>query len=113
MFLFLINFFNSWNMLSWKKAHSNIHRLQKRILKSVLVGDIKKCLQIQKLLISSNSACLLSIKFIFQNDINSILSVNNKISLSFLEKFELVKFLQKNAANWSPQQMKKLSFIKK
>nr|YP_009540838.1 ycf13 [Phacus inflexus]AYQ93297.1 ycf13 [Phacus inflexus] len=101
----------SWNMLSWDKARANLYRLQKRIFKSVFVGDIQKCLQIQKLLISSNSACLLSIRLVSQSNIKYNSGVDDKISLSFLEKFELVKFLQKNANNWSPQKNKKISFI--
>lgn len=93
-------------MLSWEKVRVNVYRLQKRILKAVLVGDIKKCFQIQKLLISSNSACLLSIRLAYRNNSIFFSRLDNKTQLSFSERFKLVKFLQDNAFNWVPQNCK-------
>lgn len=102
--------FYSWNTLSWEKARSNLYRLQKRIFKSVLVGDLQKCLQIQKLLISSNSACLLAIRLVSQTESKLTPEKKLNLSLSFTEKFDLVRILQKNSTNWSPQKSKNIFF---
>lgn len=101
----LTNFFDSWKMLSWNKVNSNIFRLQKRIFKSVLVGDLKKCLQLQRMLLLSNSARLLSIRFFSSGKVEE-----NSFTLNFLERFELNNYLLNNVNNWKPDKLKKIFF---
>ena len=51
-----------WKLFSWKKAQNNLFCLQKRLFRSVQVGDIHNSLKIQRLILSSNSTRLLSIR---------------------------------------------------
>jgi hypothetical protein len=101
-----------WKFLSWNKARTNVFRVQKRILKAVLVSDIYTCLALQKLLIFSNSSRVLAIRFASFNIIAPYLSVNSSkpISLSFLERFNLNNFLFNYSLNWIPSQPKQVFF---
>ena len=96
-------FNNNPLLISWEKARSNVFRLQRRILKSVSIGDFTYALKLQKLLLISNSARLLSIRSVVQaiNGKES-LGLDNKFTLTFVEKFHLNNFLLKNANNWIP-----------
>lgn len=103
---------NLWIVLNWEKSRLNLLRLQRRIFKSILVGDVRKCLQIQKLLIISNSARLLSIRIVSLKSINKFFKDQkfyNKISFSFVEKIKLNKFLFLYCFNWKPQ--KSVNFL--
>jgi RNA-directed DNA polymerase len=55
-----------WKRFSWKKSKSNLFCLQKRLFRSVQVGDIKNSLKFQRLILSSNSSRLLSIRKVTQ-----------------------------------------------
>lgn len=82
----------SWNSLSWKKSQNNLYFLQKRIFKSILVGDIKRALRIQKLIIYSNSARLLAIREVTQVHLSRKISgIDGKTSLRkiFLSRLNL------------------------
>lgn len=96
----------NWEILSWKKTINNLLLLQRRIFKSVLVKDIKKCFYFQRLLVSSKSARLVSIRFVF-NSMSSLkdslspkYTLSNKIFLT--NKITLLKRLEKNFYTWDP-----------
>lgn len=83
------------------------------IEKAVLVGDITNCLKLQRILLSSNSARLIAIKYatnIFLK--NNSFETNSKFSITFLEKLKLNKYLFLNTFNWKPQKLKKFYFLK-
>lgn len=79
---------------------------------SLLVGDLILCLQIQKLLVISNSARLLSIRIVSLKIINKTLvnQKNNTILFSFVEKFQLNRFLFLHCFTWKPQKYLNFSF---
>lgn len=106
-----MNLLKSWNMLSWYKARTNVFRFQKRIFKAVLVGDVHVCLLLQKLLITSNSSRLLAIRFscLFSVQIH----YSNNVSLSFVERYNLNRFLLLSSFNWNPTPPKKVFFSDK
>lgn len=105
---------NFGNVLSWEKSLKNLQRSQSRLLKAVYVGDIRKALLIQKIILCSNSSRLLAIREVTQIGINRKVSgVDGKTFLTFTERFELSEFLKLNVANWQPQVTKKVSFLKK
>nr|YP_010700439.1 group II intron reverse transcriptase/maturase mat1 [Phacus arnoldii]WCH63576.1 group II intron reverse transcriptase/maturase mat1 [Phacus arnoldii] len=103
--------FTNWKMISWEKSRSNLLRLQKRLFKSVYVGDINKSLKIQKLIVFSNSARLLAIRAATQTGITKWVSgIDGKTSLTFLERFNLNQFLLVYANNWKPKKPKEILF---
>lgn len=99
---------------AWNKASFLIFQLQKRLYKSTYIFETKKIWSIQKLLLSSNSARLIAIRDVTQlSSIRKISGVDNKLSLTFLERFELNEYLKKNYMNWVPNMFKKVYFLDK
>lgn len=102
-------FDNKVHLLSWKKAYSNVVRLQRRILKSTFVGDLITALKMQKLLILSNSARFLSIRFVTQSsEFKSVFDPYSSFYLTFLDRFKLNNLLLKNVNNWYPVDFKSI-----
>ena len=102
------------NSLSWEKSTKNLYRIQNRLFKAVYVGDIKKALLLQKLILNSNSSRILAIREVTQISINRKISgVDGKTFLTFTERFELSEFLKLNVNNWYPQSFKAIRCLKK
>jgi len=103
-----------WTVLSWEKSIQTLYKLQKRLYKSIYVGDTKKSLLLQNLILISNCSRLLAIREVTQISLNKKLSgVDGKTSLTFIERFELNEFLKLHFNNWLPQGMKNLLSISK
>lgn len=103
---------NNFSELSLFKARNNTFRLQRRIFKSVLIGDLVSAFRIQKILISSNSSRFLAIRYITQNRSNLVFSFLEKSSLSLIDKFKLNQYLIDNVYNWKPQKLSNFSTFK-
>lgn len=104
------NVVNSWKQLSWQKSLKIVNLLQKRLFKSVYVGDFETALEIQKLILQSNSARLVSIRYVTQIcPSRKIAGIDGKTALTFLERFELNEFLKFNFNNWFPSQLREIS----
>lgn len=102
-------YLKTWQPLSWEKCRQNVSRLETRIFKAIKVGDIKKSIQLQKLLLKSSSARLLAIRYVTQISLKKKISgIDGKLSLSFNERFQLEKYLLANLDNWNPQTLKKV-----
>lgn len=71
-------FNNNFSLLPWEKARLNTFRLQRRISKSISVGDFFYALKLQKLLVLSNSARLLAIRFVTQTSKSKFLLEEDK-----------------------------------
>jgi RNA-directed DNA polymerase len=103
--------FNVYNRVSWEKSFRNILRIQKLLFKSMFVSNKKKSLILQKVILTSNSARLLSIRQVTQISFSKkVPGVDGKISLTFNERFELNEYLKLNFNNWQPQVLKKVFF---
>lgn len=100
------------SFITWGKAKSNVLRLQRRVFKSVYVGDFFYALKIQKLIIISSSARLMSIRYSIQNfKTENLFGQDNKVTLNFLEKFRISNFLLHNANNWIPENFKDITLL--
>ena len=88
----------NWRILSLEKSRFNVYKLQTRIFKSILVGDVLKSFSIQKLLLFSHSARIISI----QSSFSTSSSLQTKLNLSFNDKVILNSLLSKNLFSWSP-----------
>ena len=56
----------SWMNLNWKKFRKDLFRLQCRVFKAIRVGDKRKALSLQKLILKSSSARFLAIRQVTQ-----------------------------------------------
>lgn len=105
-----MSFFNSSS--SWYNSYTFIFVIQKRIFKSTYVSNFKTVFLLQKLLLQSNSARLLSIRDVTQlSSIKKIPGTDNKVSLTFSERFQLNEYLRENLNNWFPSSLKKISIF--
>nr|AYQ93420.1 ycf13 [Lepocinclis tripteris] len=96
--------FSNIEFLSWQKARFNVFLLQKRIYKSIFVGDFNQAIRIQKLLLLSSSARSLAIRFVSKEVLNlSISNFNVKENfIGLLDKFRLSSYLTRFVMNWYP-----------
>lgn len=96
--------FSNMEFLSWQKARFNVFLLQKRIYKSVFIGDFNQAIRIQKLLLLSSSGRSLAIRFISKELLNlSIFKFNFKENyIGLVDKFRLSSYLYRFVMNWYP-----------
>lgn len=108
------NYFISLKLVSWEKSLANLALLQNRLLKAFSVSDFRKCLFLQKLILKSDFARLISIRQVTQlSALKKIPGVDGKISLTFTERFELNELLRLNYNNWYPSLVKQTSVLSK
>lgn len=94
---------NNWNFLSWNILLVNLYKVQSRLFKCVYVLDMNKALAFQKLILSSNTACLLAVREVTQLDSKRKLAgIDGRICLTFTERFKLCQYLKANIYNWNP-----------
>nr|AMD08023.1 ycf13 [Euglena mutabilis] len=106
--------FYGYNSSSWHRSYAFIFTIQRRIFKSSYILDFKTSLILQKLILQSNSARLLSIRDVTQiSSAKKVSGVDDKISLSFSERFQLNEYVKKNLNNWFPSALKKVLIINK
>lgn len=103
---------NNPYLVTWEKARFNLYRLQRRIFKSVCIGDFSYALKLQKLLISSNSARLVSIRFVTQTfNMKGIIKFNNDVPLTFFERFNINNLLLNKANSWNPANFREVQVL--
>lgn len=108
-----MKFFFSLKYLGWDKSLKLLSIIQKRLFKSILVGDLKTALKLQKLILQANFSRLISIRYVMQICINRRLpGIDGKNSLSFVERFELNENLKSNISKWFPQALNMVSLLK-
>lgn len=108
-----IYYFDS-KFLSWELSSLSLFRIQKRLSKSYLVGDFRKCLFFQKLVLQSNYSRLLAIREITQiSTLKRIPGVDGKTFLTFTERFELNEFLRMKTNSWNPSSVRNVSVLMK
>lgn len=71
------------------------------------MGDLKSALEIQKLVVRSNSARVTAIRNVTQISLaRKIPGVDGKISLTFSERFELCEYIKVNFYQWKHQKFR-------
>ncbi len=89
---------------SWNNCTKLLFKFQRRLYKSFYVQDLKSALIIQKFILKSNCARLLSIRYVTQVSLNKrIPGIDGKVSLTFSERFQLNELLKKNVYKWQPK----------
>ncbi|MGB8698480.1 MAG: reverse transcriptase domain-containing protein [Thermosynechococcaceae cyanobacterium] len=86
---------DEWKDIDWKQIQKNVYRLQTRIFKAKRRGDTKQVHRLQKLLMKSRSAKLLSVRKVTQdNQGKSTAGVDGIKSLNPAQRFDLVESLE-------------------
>ena len=86
---------DEWKDIDWKQIQKNVYRLQTRIFKAKRRGDTKQVHRLQKLLMKSRSAKLLSVRKVSQdNRGKSTAGVDGIKSLNPSQRFDLVESLE-------------------
>ena len=82
---------DEWRTINWKKIQKMVYRLQTRIFKAKRRGDTKQVHRLQKLLMKSRSAKLLSVRRVSQdNQGRKTAGVDGVKSLTPKQRFDLV-----------------------
>ncbi|MBE9211938.1 reverse transcriptase N-terminal domain-containing protein, partial [Plectonema cf. radiosum LEGE 06105] len=104
----------SWMNQKWKKFRKDLFRLQCRVFKAIRVGDKRKALSLQKLILKSKAARFLAIRQVTQlNAGKKTAGVDGKKSLNFKERFELETLLKNTSNNWHHQKLRSIPIPKK
>ncbi|MCG9893583.1 MAG: reverse transcriptase N-terminal domain-containing protein [Thermosynechococcaceae cyanobacterium MS004] len=86
---------DEWKDIDWKQIQKNVYRLQTRIFKAKRRGDTKQVHRLQKLLMKSRSAKLLSVRKVTQDNTGkSTAGVDGIKSLTPSQRFDLVNSLE-------------------
>jgi RNA-directed DNA polymerase len=84
-----------WKNIPWKKLQRTVFRLQKRIYQASIRGDVKCVHKLQKLLLKSQSAKLLSVRKVTQdNSGKSTAGIDGVKSLNEAKRVELAQNLK-------------------
>ncbi|WP_366510837.1 reverse transcriptase domain-containing protein [Moorena sp. SIO3F7] len=103
-----------WKGQKWKQLRQNLFRLQRRVYKAVRDGDLRKARSVQKLILKSRSAQLLAIRQVTQlNQGRKTAGVDGKKSLTYKERYEVLKKLVSSAENWTHQGLREIPIAKK
>ena len=87
-----------WSELPWKKFEKVLYKLQKRIYQASKRGDVKNVRRLQKLLLKSRSAKLISVRKVTQdNQGRKTAGVDGIKNLSPKERFKLVDKISLNS----------------
>jgi RNA-directed DNA polymerase len=104
----------SWKTLPWKKFRRDLFRLQRRVFKAVQVGDKRKAMSLQRLILKSKAARFLAIRQVSQlNTGKKTAGIDGKKSLNFKERFELEELLHTSSNDWKHQKLRSIPIPKK
>jgi RNA-directed DNA polymerase len=85
---------DEWKDIDWKQIQKNVYRLQTRIFKAKRRGDTKQVHRLQKLLMKSRSAKLLSVRRVTQDNTGkSTAGVDGIKSLTPAQRLQMVNSL--------------------
>ena len=108
-----INSSESWKNATWKRYLKSVFRLQRRIFKAVLSGDLRRAKKLQKLLLRSFAAKMLAVKRVTQlNKGKNTAGVDGKKVLTPRARIKLVEKLKQEWAKWDHQELRPVEIPK-
>ncbi|MBV8869018.1 MAG: reverse transcriptase N-terminal domain-containing protein [Acetobacteraceae bacterium] len=98
-----------WDAVDWQAAEENVRRLRQRIFTASQAGDLKRVRNLQKLMLRSRSAALVSVRRVTEvNAGRKTAGVDGRIVLAGWEKADMAAWLQRGAAAWRPWPVKRV-----
>jgi RNA-directed DNA polymerase len=105
--------FPGWDAVDWQAAEENVRRLRQRIFTASQAGDLRRVRNLQKLMLRSRSAALVSVRRVTEvNAGRNTAGVDGRVVLAGWEKADMAAWLQRGAAAWRPWPVKRV-FIPK
>ncbi len=102
-----------WDAVDWRQAEDDVRRLRQRIFTASQAGDLRKVRNLQKLILRSRSAALVSVRRVAEvNAGRKTAGVDGRVVLAGWEKADMAAWLQRGAAAWRPWPVKRV-FIPK
>jgi len=104
----------TWKNLPWKKFQKDLFRLQRRVFKAIQVGDKRKAISLQRLILKSAAARMLAIRQVTQlNTGKRTAGIDGKASLNHEERLVLSEELGVRSSNWKHQKLREIPIPKK
>jgi len=114
MFRHSSNASETWKNLPWKRFQKDLFRLQRRVFKAIQVGDKRKAMSLQRLILKSTAARMLAIRQVTQlNAGKRTAGIDGKASLNHGERLELSEILRTKSSNWQHQKLREIPIPKK
>ena len=102
-----------WEAVGWRQAEDDVRRLRQRIFTASQAGDLARVRNLQKLMLRSRSAALVSVRRVTEvNAGRKTAGVDGRLVLAGWEKADMAAWLQRGAAAWRPWPVKRV-FIPK
>jgi RNA-directed DNA polymerase len=104
---------SGWDAVDWHAAEENVRGLRQRIFTASQAGDLARVRNLQKLMLRSRSAALVSVRRVTEvNAGRKTAGVDGRLVLAGWEKADMAAWLQRGAAAWRPWPVKRV-FIPK
>jgi RNA-directed DNA polymerase len=104
---------SGWDAVDWRQAGDDVRRLRQRIFTASQAGDLRRVRNLQKLMLRSRSAALVSVRRVTEvNAGRKTAGVDGRVVLAGWEKAGMAAWLQRGAAAWRPLPVKRV-FIPK
>src|SRR6266566_7468082 len=98
-----------WGSINWPRVEAEVRRLRQRIFTASQAGDLKKVRNLQKLILRSRSAALVSVRRVTEvNAGRKTAGVDGRVVLAGWEKADMAAWLQRGAAAWRPMPVKRV-----
>ena len=98
-----------WDAVDWRAAEENVRCLRQRIFTASQAGDLRRVRNLQKLMLRSRSAALLSVRRVTEvNAGRKTAGVDGRVVLAGGEKAGMAAWLQRGAAAWRPLPVKRV-----
>jgi RNA-directed DNA polymerase len=102
-----------WDAVDWQAAEDDVRRLRQRIFTASQAGDLRRVRNLQKLMLRSRSAALVSVRRVTEvNAGRKTAGVDGRVVLAGWEKADMAAWLQHGAAAWRPWPVRRV-FIPK
>ena len=99
-----------WSDIPWRQLEKSVYKLQKRIFKASRLGDVKLVRRLQKLLIKSRAARLLTVRRVTQDNqgcktagVDGVKSLTPKQRLALTNKLKLSSKVAPTRRVWIPK----------
>jgi RNA-directed DNA polymerase len=94
---------SGWDAVDWRQAGDDVRRLRQRIFTASQAGDLGRVRNLQKLMLRSRSAALVSVRRVTEvNAGRKTAGVDGRVVLAGWEKAGMAAWLQRGAAAWRP-----------
>ena len=101
--------FPGWDAVDWQAAEENVRRLRQRIFTASQAGDLRRVRNLQKLMLRSRSAALVSVRRVTEvNAGRHTAGADGRVVLAGWEKAGMAAWLQRGAAAWRPWPVKRV-----